>query len=56
VAFSVDGQAVATSASTDYRGMDCEDLKNGRRVKVRGVRLVTGVVLARRVDDDDDDD
>jgi hypothetical protein len=45
-----------TSPATDYRGMDCEDLRNGREVKVRGVRQIGGVILATRIDDDDDDD
>jgi hypothetical protein len=54
--FVVDGQQVMTSPSTHYRDMDCEDLRNGREVKVRGVRQLGGVILATRIDDDDDDD
>jgi Domain of unknown function (DUF5666) len=50
--FFVEGEQVVTSLATDYRKMDCEDLEEGRRVKVRGFRQVNGVVLATRIERD----
>jgi hypothetical protein len=51
-AFFVDGEQVVTSFATDYRKMDCEDLQEGQRVKVRGRRQLNGVVLATRIERD----
>lgn len=52
LAFTVDGQQVVTDQQTDFRGVKCRDLTNGIRVKVRGFRQATGVVLATRIDRD----
>jgi hypothetical protein len=51
-AFFVAGEPIVTSFATDYRKMDCEDLREGRRVKVRGIRQLNGVVLATRIERD----
>jgi hypothetical protein len=51
--FVVDGEPVVTTFATDYRKMDCEDLREGQRVKVRGFRQPNGVVLATRIERDD---
>jgi hypothetical protein len=50
--FVVKGEQVATSLTTEYRKMDCDDLRDGRKVKVRGFRQPTGVVLATRIERD----
>jgi Domain of unknown function (DUF5666)/Viral BACON domain len=52
LSFSVDGRAVVTDAATDYRGLRCSDLRDGLRVKIRGLRQPNGVVLATRIDRD----
>jgi hypothetical protein len=51
--FFVDGEHVVTAFATDYRKMDCEDLREGQRVQVRGFRQPNGMVLATRIERDD---
>jgi hypothetical protein len=49
VSFSVAGQNVTTSASTDYRHGACSDLSIGKQVTVRGIPQ-NGSVTATRID------
>jgi hypothetical protein len=58
--FTVDGQAVTTSAATRYQSGSCGKLKDGEAVIVRGVSDGAGGVDAAEVEfdggSDDDDD
>jgi hypothetical protein len=51
VSFTVAGQNVTASASTDYHRGNCGDLSNGDDVKVRGT-LLAGSVTATRIEFD----
>jgi hypothetical protein len=53
LSFSVGGQSVVTDGSTEFKGGNCRDLRNGVEVKVRGERRGSGPIRAERVDIDD---
>jgi hypothetical protein len=52
VRFVVRGEQVRTTPATDFRKMDCGDLRNGWNVDVRGVVENDGTILATRIDRD----
>lgn len=57
VTFSVDGTAVQTTGDTDYDHGSCSSLRNGVKVKVKGLQSSNGgTVLALEVKVKDDDD
>jgi Domain of unknown function (DUF5666) len=58
LSMTVSGERVETSGSTDFRGGSCRNIRQGRRVEVRGERTGSGPIQARevRIEDDDDDD
>lgn len=61
LAFIVQGTRVTTSASTEFKGVTCANLKNGVMVEVKGSRGADGAISASRiniedVDDDDQDE
>ena len=49
--FTVNGKAVTTSASTQFKGAACAALVNGTKVEVKGT-LTGGVIVASRVQTD----
>jgi hypothetical protein len=56
IAFRVRGSNVYTSSATQFEDGGCKDVKNGKRVDVRGRRMADGRVHADRVELEDDDD
>ena len=45
-------RAVRTNSGTEFKGLKCSDLKNGRKVKVEGVVRNDGIVIATVVKKD----
>jgi hypothetical protein len=52
--FTVAGRAVRTNRGTDFRKMDCGDIRNRLDVRVKGVVQTDGSVLASRIEEADD--
>jgi uncharacterized protein DUF5666 len=50
VAFTVNGYAIVTTGSTDFKRGNCGQLQNSRGVTVNGLRLPSGVVQATDVE------
>jgi len=47
--FTLSGRIVRTDANTEFKGLKCADLKNGKNVRVKGVVRTDGIVMATRV-------
>jgi hypothetical protein len=52
LAFKVRGEDVTTSGSTKFKGGSCGDVRNGRRVRVKGERRGSEPIRADEVDID----
>jgi hypothetical protein len=52
VRFVVRGEQIRATSATDFRRMDCGDLRNGWDVDVRGVVENDGTILATRIERD----
>jgi hypothetical protein len=52
--FSVSGREVRTNGRTDFKKLNCRDIRNWMQVKVKGVVQTDGSVLASRVEEQDD--
>ena len=50
VAFVLEGRTVETDRRTDFKKLDCGDLRRGMSVKVKGKLQRDGSVLAERVE------
>jgi hypothetical protein len=50
VQFSVDDTVIFANAETKYKKGNCRDLERGERVRVKAVRLSSGLVQAREVE------
>jgi hypothetical protein len=50
--FTLSGRIVQTDENTDFKGLHCRDLKDGRKVKVKGVVRNDGIVLATKIEKD----
>jgi hypothetical protein len=62
ITFQLNGRTVFGNSSTDYKKA-CADVRNGRRVEVKGDEMSDGKIRAAKIevlkqeqDDDDDDD
>ncbi|MGE5816202.1 MAG: BACON domain-containing protein [Acidobacteriota bacterium] len=47
--FLLSDRAVRTNSDTDFKGMKCSDVRNGRTVNVKGVVRNDGIVIATEV-------
>jgi hypothetical protein len=52
----VRGTKVIADNSTEYDDGKCSDMKNGRKVQIKGLKQPDGSVLAREIEFEDDDD
>jgi Domain of unknown function (DUF5666)/Putative binding domain, N-terminal/Viral BACON domain len=48
--FTVEGSVVVTNDATKFKGGKCDDIENGTRVRIKGRRQSTGIVVAREVE------
>jgi hypothetical protein len=47
--FTLSGRIVRTNEETQFKGLRCTDMRNGRKVKVKGVARNDGIVIATEV-------
>jgi hypothetical protein len=47
--FILSGRVVRTTADTEFKGLKCSDMRNGRSVRVKGVVRTDGIVIATEV-------
>jgi hypothetical protein len=52
VSFTVADRLVRTTADTEFKERRCGELKNGMKVRVRGVVQVDGSIIATKVEKD----
>jgi hypothetical protein len=53
LSFTVRGQAVVTDGSTNFKGGNCRDIRNGVEVEVKGERRGSGPIRADKIEIDD---
>jgi hypothetical protein len=47
--FMLSGRAVRTNSDTEFKGLKCSDMRNGRNVKIKGVVRNDGIVIATEI-------
>jgi len=52
LAFMVSARIVRTTTDTDFKDLRCNDLRDGREVRVKGVVQADGIVIATKVQKD----
>jgi len=50
VQFNVEDTLVFTNADTKFKKGNCRDLERGERIRVKAIRLSSGLVQAREVE------